>query len=335
MAAAWQYALEDEDSAHAYSLATLKDVDWTGRLGVARAKEFIERTLALPALEQHPWLLARHALAHCLLREADRQGAMSLMDSTAEALEDAPEDLLLEALMSQAHIGLYDAPQEKTLALLDRCLALAHDPYARAEALRMKGSLICWTPDYEQARALFAEAATLYPPQDPAHRRMLIDQGFLARRKGQFEEALQCYRLCVEQAKKADDRVVYRNARGNMVDALVCLGRWQEAIEIGRECLKIEEAHGDRYSLLGLLWNLSRPFLEVGELELSARLMSASAALWAREIRPLSADELEEMEEVRTGLSQNLDKSRLDYLWAEGERLTLQEALALVKKSSF
>lgn len=329
---AWEYALEDSDGEHAYAFAAYQDVDWMALLGTERAQDFLERTRALPCSNPRQGMLTASRLAQCLLRLNDRQGAITLMDQAAAALESAPTELLAETLSYQAYIGLYDAPLEKTLALLERCLSLSHDSYLRAETLRMKGGVICWTPEFERAEALLDEAEALYTPDDPSQDRLLTQRGHLARRRKQFDEALRLFQRGAERALVRGDNLLYKNCQSNLTDILVCLGRWEEALVTGLASLEIEEAYGDRHSLVTVVWTLARPFYEVGDPERAARLMSAAATHWVREVRPLTEEDTEDIAGLRRDLGGVLDEATLARCWSEGEQLTLKEALALARK---
>ncbi len=331
MVRAWEYALDDGDGEDAHAFASRYEQDWTGRLGVARALDFLIRTRSLPCDDPKRRLDAALLHAECLLRNSDRQGAMALMAETVAPLEEVGSELLAEALQLQAQIGLYDAPQEVTLALLERSLSLTQTPLLRAQALRTKGCLLCQTPDFDAAEPIFDEAAALYAEDAPGVGRLLNNRGHLARRRRQFEESLRLYTLAVEWATRAGDNILVRNSQSNIPDILACLGRHAEAVEAGLACLKTEEAHGDRHLILNALWNLADAFLGTEEWERAARLRSASAALWVREVRPLSDEDLADVECFRAELSKHLDEQTLARLWAEGEKLTLKEALALAR----
>ncbi len=331
-ATAWEYALQDEDGEYAYDFASHYEQDWTGLLGVARALDFLVRTRALPCDDPKRRLDAALLHAECLLRNSDRQGAMALMAETVAPLEEVGGELLAEALQLQAQIGLYDAPQEVTLALVERSLSLTQTPLLRAQALRTKGCLLCQTPDFDAAEPIFDEAAALYAEDAPGVGRLLNNRGHLARRRRQFEESLRLYTLAVEWAVKAGDNILVRNSQSNIPDILACLGRHAEAVEAGLACLKTEEAHGDRHLILNALWNLADAFLGTEEWERAARLRSASAMLWVQEVRPLSDEDKEEIEVFRAEIARQLDEATLNRLWAEGEKLTLKEALALARR---
>lgn len=333
-ATAWQYALEDSDADDAYGFAYRYELDWTGRLGVSRALDFIARTRTLPCADPLKKLHADLLHAECLLRNTDRKGAMALMAEAVVPLEEYGGDLLAEGLRLQAQIGLYDAPQDVTLALLERCLTIAEAPYQRAEALRIKGCLLCQTPRYDEAEALFDEAETLFLPQDLGQRRLLNHRAHLAKRRGQHEESLRLYTVSATQARDAGDYILARNSQSNIPDALASLKRWEEAIVEGLRCLDVEEAHGDRHLILCLLWNLSFPFLGVGKHERATRLLGAAATHWVRDVRPLSDDDLADIASFRAELAAYLDDATVARLWAEGEALTLKEAIALARTTS-
>ena len=333
-AMAWQYALEDSDADDAYGFAYRYELDWTGRLGVSRALDFIARTRTLPCADPLKKLHADLLQAECLLRTTDRKGAMALMAEAVAPLEELGGDLLAEGLRLQAQIGLYDAPQEVTFALLERCLAIAVAPYQRAEALRIKGCLLCQTPRYEEAEAVFDEAEALFLPDSLGQRRLLNHRAHLAKRRGQHEESLRLYSVSAEQAQQAADFILARNSQSNVPDALASLKRWEEAITEGLKCLDIEEAHGDRHLILCILWNLSFPFLGVGDYERATRLLGAAAAHWVRHVRPLSDDDLADIASFRSELAEHLDDATFEQLWAEGEALTFKEAVALARTTS-
>ena len=330
-ATAWRYAFEDENASDAYGFAAHPTLDGAGLLGIVGALDYLTRTCAIFTTNQRLKMIATHRLAHCLLRVNRRSEAIALMDGAAAELQDAPAELLAETLSNQAHIGLYDAPREKTFALLDRGLALATAPLVRAENLRMKGCLLCWTPDFEQAQALFDEAESLYPPDDPGQRRLLLHRAHLARRRGNHEETLRLYQDCAAKAKIAEDRMLAKLAQSNTIDILGCVDRWEEAMQAGLASLDLEESFGDRHNLINVVWNLAMPFLHLGEPERATKLIAAAAALWIREVRALSDDDAQERDDIRATLAEHLDAPTLARLWAEGETLSLKEALALAR----
>jgi predicted ATPase len=330
---AWHYALEDEagDDAHAFVPHLTTDV--TGLLGT-RARDVLERTRLLPCTDPRLRMLVTHRLAESFLRANERTKAIAIMDEAALALADSPSELLAETLSCQAHIGLYDAPHEKTFDIIERCLALATDPFIRAEALCMKGSLLSQTPDFERAQAIFDEAENLYAPDGPGQRRLLLHRAFLAKRRGNYEEALHIYQTSAETAQCAGDRMIYKLALNNLVDILGHLGRWEEAMQAGLKCLDIEESLGDRHNLILVLWNLAHPFLIRGEPERAAKLISAASSLWAQEVRPLNDEDIEEVASIRAEIAKHLDEATLTRLWAEGAALTLKQAMALARSQA-
>ena len=329
-ATAWRYALEDGDGDDAHAFLPHLAIHVTALLGT-RARDMLERTRALPCADPRLRMLAAHRLAESFLRANERPRAIALMDEAAAALEDAPAELLAETLSYQAHIGLYDAPREKTLVLMERCLALARNPFIRAETLTMKGALLCQTPDFEAAQPLFDEAETLYSPDDPGQRQLLVHRGLLARRRRDYEESLRLFQAGAELARRAGDRMLHKVAQSNTVDILSYVGRWEEAMQAGLACLDLEESFGDRHNLILVLWNLAQPFLERGEPERAARLLSAASTLWMREVRPLTDEDREEVHGIRAEIARRLDEPTIARLWAEGEALTLKEALALAR----
>jgi predicted ATPase len=330
-ASAWEYALDDASGEDASAFAARYEADWTGLLGVARVRGLLERTRTLSCTDPLQRLLTAHHLAECLAREADRKGAMGIMAEVVSSLEELGGEVLAEGLRLQAFICQYEVPNEVTHSLLDRCLGLTKEARRRADALRLKGCRFLWTANFEEAQPFFDEAEPLYPPKDRARRFLLDHRAQLAYRRGQYEQCLRLNRLATELALAAGDSALARNCQANLPQILGHLGRDEEAIAQSLECLDTEEAHGDRFQLLGILWNLAFPLLKVGEGECAARLMAATAALWVREVRPLDEEDIGALNAFRTELVTMLGEARLAQLWAEGEVLTLKGAIALVR----
>jgi predicted ATPase len=330
-ATAWHYALQDSNKDDAYAFALLPNADWTGRIGVARTRAFLERTCALPCDYLSLKLHTTNLLAECLSRNMDRQGAVALMETAVAPLEAVGGELLAEGLKFQALIGFFASPPETTLHLLERCLSITKDSHLRAEVLRIKASLFCQTPNFDSAEPLFDEAERLYPPDVRGRRLLLVNRAHLARERGQYEEALRLCYLATEQAMQVGDTALVRMSQNNLPDILSLLGRWEEAIAEGRRCTAREDAIGDRVVLLGVVWNLAVPFLKIGEVERAVKLQAATAVIWDREVSALSEQDKEDIKDFRAELAHHLDEDTISQLWSEGESLTLKETLALVQ----
>ena len=330
-AMAWEYALTDAQGDDAHAFATLTDADWAGRLGVGRTRSFLERTLELPCTDAARRLRTAYELAACVAREPDRKRAMALMAEAVAPLEALGGEVLAEGLRLQATVGQYEVPQTVTIALLDRCLSLTQDPIRRADALRLKACQYLWTDDFEAAAPLFDEVEALYPPGGRGQRLLLDNRAHLARRREQWEECLRLNRLAAAQARAAGDSELARNCDANLPTTLTHLERWEESLVEARRCVAAEEANGDRFQLLGVLWNMCYPFLQVGESERATKLQAALATIWERDVRPFTDEDIAELNEFRAELTEALGESVFARLWAEGEQLTLKEALALAQ----
>ncbi len=331
-ATAWQYALQDSDGDDAYGFALIENADWTGRLGVSRTRNFLERSRALPCADSWQRLLVARLLAECLARIPDRKGAMALIAEAVAPLEDTGGELLAEGLKFQALVSQYEVAPEVTRALLDRCLILTSDETRRADALRLKGAQLLWTDRFEDARELFDQADRLYPNEARGKRLLVENRAHLARRRGDGAECLRLMERATDLAQAAGDSAMARNCQANLPPALAQLERWDDAILQSLRCIEIESANGDRFQLLSVLWNLACYYPYVGQAAQSAKLISAVATLWESEVRPLSEEEQSELGELRQELTEVLGEPTIARLWAEGEKLTLKEALALARR---
>jgi predicted ATPase len=330
MVAAWEYAIEDADGEHAYAIFDVYYMQWAALIGFERARFLFESTLALPPPNPLLRLRGQHQLAFLIHRQGERKEAIAMMDAAVEEMAGASDNLQAEAFVMRGRTGMFDESVEKTIAFFDRSLALSTDPIIRAEALRCKGCALTWANVLDEPEHLFDEAKLLYPPQHKGHYLLLLHQADLARRHGNWEEARVLYQSCAEQALLFHDEGIYHQCRGNLVDVLPRLGRWDEAVQMGKESLLDAERIGDRLGLLCALWNLAYPLLKSDRPELSAQILSFSAVFWEQSIGPLTIEDTEEKDDIRGKLAEVLDETTLKNAWLLGSKLTLREALILI-----
>ena len=191
--------------------------------------------------------------------------------------------------------------------------------------------MLTWSREYESAEPFFVEAEQLYPKDHRGLRALRLHRAQLANRQGKRDLALSLYRQCAEQALQNNDLALYNLCQQNQGEILTHLGRWEEALTVSRECLRIAERQADRMVVLVLLWNLAWPLFSSGQLQPAALILSSARVLWEREIAPLTKAEEEELEALRRDLALELGEASLAELWERGQQLTLKEALSLAQ----
>src|SRR5439155_18538674 len=86
-------------------------------------------------------------------------------------------------------------------------------------------------------------------------------------------------------------------------------------------------------SLAVALGNLPQALVVLGQAEDAARLMAFAARFWERSIGSPSADDVASVKDVRKHVRKCLGTARTATLWAQGEALTLAQAVALALAS--
>ena len=214
---------------------------------VGRAVAFLESAIARhPDAHDRP---ARSALTERLgaFRWAggDRDGALAAYERALELLPLTPSVDRARVLAMIAQVRMLEGSYSEGERLADEAVAAADAVGAdarawRGHALCTQGVIDGWLgrPDRGVARLEVALAIAV----DLAR----LDDAFRARAnltnaldlRGQREEAVDVALRGIEAAKAAGLEVVHGNVlRGNAADALISLGRWQEARELAERAL--------------------------------------------------------------------------------------------------
>jgi len=110
-------------------------------------------------------------------------------------------------------------------------------------------------------------------------------------------------------------------------------GRIQDALDMLKEGVRIDRDFGERDWVAVDLGAFAKTLVVAGRVERAATLLSASEALRA-EIGGGVAWLPDENEETRTAVLAQLDEAAFAEAWEEGQRLTLDEAVALALDSA-
>ncbi len=143
------------------------------------------------------------------------------------------------------------------------------------------------------------------------------------------EALLQLDPVCATALAQADWQQLSQahNVRGN---ALAALRRWPEAVAAYRDSVRTSWGTTELHALAYGLWNIPRSLAHVGRPEAAARVMGFAANLWRSHFGALAASDRADVKRVQRLVAVQTGPARRVALWAEGERLSLAEAVGLV-----
>ncbi|MCW5612241.1 MAG: hypothetical protein KIS83_16430 [Rubrivivax sp.] len=302
-------------------VATLRALD-------AAAEAVDAASDAALAADAHELLAYLHFEAgHAPAAEAHAERALAL------ATDDARR---ARALVRRAWVALAAHRDAAAVqALLDEGLALARrsgDLEGQARALHQ---LAVIAHDHERrsadAEALLAESQALWARLGDARkaRARLRNRAQCWAELGRADEALACLRECEAAALADGDWVGLIDSTLSLAAQLAQRRRWNESLDAGRRCVAVAWARQHAHGLAYALWNLARPLTRTGQPLAAARLMAFAARLWAERFAPLSGAHLRHVARVRALAVAQAGRSAVDLAWAEGERMSLADAVAL------
>ena len=334
-------SLEDGQPLQTLELALATESHWERR-GVPPEV----RSLWLGALDAvrggTPSHAARVQAARCLfarrLYEAgDPASALILADEAVAAAADdarllAPALAVRLRLRWKSHMrgdeGLSDALQ-RALVLTDD----GADPHTRAELLNLLGEVMVLgrrdaeaaLPFYDQALALFESLGEARQAWD-----VRMGQGICAQVQRRFDDAVAMHTAVAEAAERLDDQLLLIDAYNNLGVACNHARRWDDAVRHGRMQLRLATRQYSRYMQVMALWNLARPLARSRQPQAAATALAASAHVWLTQFGSLTAGDQRYVAKVRRLVRRQLGSARTAALWAEGERLTLADAVHAV-----
>jgi tetratricopeptide (TPR) repeat protein len=222
---------------------------------------------------------------------------------------------------------------QTALALEKECLVILqeiNDTAGLAGSLTRLGIAAYEQGDYVTARTNFEESLALHRARDD--RRgiafMLNNLGILANVQGDhltartfFEEGLTIWR-------EFGDQMGISHALNQLAVVAHELGDYRTARDLQQESLIIRRKAGSTIHLIENLVGLGRLGAAVGDPQRGARLLGATARLWeAQEIEP----ERDLRRQYKLGLTSTrsqLGEEDFERTWAEGQAMTMEEAIA-------
>jgi tetratricopeptide (TPR) repeat protein len=222
---------------------------------------------------------------------------------------------------------------ERATGYLDRALAMARerdDSWAVGEALTALAHVAITEEDYERARRYAEEAITWFPPTRIAFSRAHLTNmlGDLSRLEGAYKEASEQYESALAATTESGFHAMVPSMRHNLAWASHDLGDDARAIELFTSALREFQQMGDERGigecLVGLGCTSDRP-------EVAAQLFAAGFSILQKHEMPLSRPNQRDYDRSAALIREMLGEETWQEAWAQGARLTPDEALALTR----
>ena len=288
---------------------------------------------AAPDVELHA---ARCLFARRLYDAGDTEAARQLADD-AVAQARADRERLAQALAVQLRLRWKSQPRhdDGLSAALRGALELTHpdgDRRTRAELLNLLGEvMVQGQQDAEAALTFYDEAQALYEALGEVRQAwdVRLGQGICAQVQGRYDDAVALHGAVARAAERLDDPLLLIDACNNLAVACTLARRWEDAVHHGRRQLQLATRRYSRYMQLMALWNLARPLARSAQPEQATQVLACCVREWQAHYAPLTPRDWRYVRTVRR-LSERLRGTvPTDLAWAEGQGLSLTEAVAL------
>ncbi|MEZ4736962.1 MAG: GNAT family N-acetyltransferase [Caldilineaceae bacterium] len=235
--------------------------------------------------------------------------------------------LLQELWFEEPHTGEARALFATLFDLVDREKYLPTAILARA--LDLAGSLALAQNDFVEARSLTQQAVEicrkLGNAADLGSR--LIHLGHVERYAGNYRAAQALYQEAQQIFQALDNQWSLAVAIGNLGSTAVAAGDYETAAKLVKESLQRYRALNYEWDLAQTIGNAAGVAAGFGQFKRAMRLAGASAAHRARigvSLPPIQNQRFEQMiVSARQALTEEIQKT----LWAEGQAMTLDEAV--------
>ena len=151
--------------------------------------------------------------------------------------------------------------------------------------------------------------------------------GELYRAQGEYGRANEVYldalAICQETGEVIRENILYHNLGFVAYQA----GKYQEALEYTKTAMLNQKATGFIQMALSCMGSLSGPLARLGEPEKAARILGATVALMAGVGTSYQPSDQHEIDKFESYVRTKMDKDTYDRLFAEGQKMTLNEAI--------
>ncbi len=163
-------------------------------------------------------------------------------------------------------------PAHAAALAAERAARLAEDPVLEVQAESLTTEILRDLGDSQGAlaandRALAAVRARSEEVPLRQQAEVWRTRGTLLRRIGRVHEAIDAHALAIALARSVDSKRLEARAKNSLAFALFVLGRFEDAIELGRESVRIDRGIGGRFQLPRTLSNIGQCYARLGDNE--------------------------------------------------------------------
>jgi predicted ATPase/DNA-binding CsgD family transcriptional regulator len=267
----------------------------------------------------------------------DLRAARSLLEeSLAIAKELGDQELTAYALFNLSHVANFQQDFDQRQSLLEESLAEARstgDKWLLAGVLDRLASVREHEGNHEAGRLLLEESLALR--RETGDKRGLWvafnNLGERAREQGNYVRAIALYEEAFAVLSGSGDTFGEANMRNNMGFALYRLGKYEESETECRAALalwrRLNAPGGYVLALMGLAGAAVGKGPHPAEAMRAARLIGASAAILEKIGDFLHPVERADREVIVTDIRTQLDEAAWQKCYAEGEAMTMEEAI--------
>jgi tetratricopeptide (TPR) repeat protein len=185
--------------------------------------------------------------------------------------------------------------------------------------------------DTESALAIAEEGLALFRELDhkPGIAQALNAIGEVARFGGQDDRARRAYEECLTVAHQTGETRRIQLTLQNLAFLAQRAGDHAHALDLARRSLQLAQEMNNRLETSRCLAALTGSFAASGQPELAARLLGASEAAIGSMGAFHVPEDKPEFDRSIAAVRAELDQAAFETAWAEGRKLTLEQAVAL------
>ena len=248
------------------------------------------------------------------------------------ALGGGDTPLTARALHVVGWLALHQGQTSTADAAGSRALELTADgSWIHAAALNLLGSAELDRGPSDTAQRRFKEALSLVeggPDAEVWVPQISLSLGQLSALRGEFGEARRWYETTLSAVSSDARRTLRSTVLSNLAWLMRKDGDWPKAAKMLREALALNSELGDMLKLAGSFEEAAQHAVRGGQPGVAGRLLSAAESLRVRGDIPIEPFNIEEHRLLLARTRELLGEAAFAAAWAEGESLTLNQAVA-------
>jgi predicted ATPase/DNA-binding SARP family transcriptional activator len=334
--AALAWARERGDGERGLRLATALERFWEVRSHLSEGRIWLAAALAArAAAPARPRAAALDAAGRLAYYQGDFGEAETLHEEALALWRELGDRAgIADSLNHLGAVAYGQGDAARAVALFEEALVLRRelgDRHGIAAWLGNLGIVAFWQGDFGRAVTLHEEVLDLWRVLGDQHNiatalttlgALAYWQGNVRRAKALLEEALALARELGDHGLCAYTVIYLGHSASRSGDAVMAASHYQETIRL---CRDIGNKYLLPYALEGWAWATR----DHGEGERAVQLYGAAAALRAATQAVLAPHEAADREQKLVALRERLGAADFEREWAAGERMSLEEAVAL------